>query len=72
MAERDQCTRKFVVARSRRTRHEKPKAYRVADSRASPESQALMFLTPPLQGLALKRPVAYAAAEFCLAELKAV
>ena len=51
MAGRDQCTRKFVVARSRRTRHEKPKASRVVDSRAFPEVQALMFVTPPLRGL---------------------
>jgi hypothetical protein len=34
--------------------------------------QALMFVTPPLQGGVLKRPVAYAVTEFCLAESKAV
>ena len=34
--------------------------------------QALMFVTPPLQGVALKRPVAYAVTEFCSAESKAV
>ena len=47
-------------------------AFTGAGSLQFTQVHALMFVTPPLQGGALKRPVAYAVTEFCLAESKAV